>query len=69
MWFTNQRGEQEFTGGQNDWTGAAKAAASCPQFLPDVEEECIADEPISCYNCRYRRWNASSFTCVNKKPV
>jgi hypothetical protein len=69
MWITNQRGEQEFTGGQNDWTGAAKVAASCQQFLPDAEEECIADEPRSCYNCRYRRWNASFFTCVNKKTA
>jgi hypothetical protein len=66
MWFTNQRGEQEFTGGKNDWAGAAKIAATCPEFRSDVEEEIVADEPLSCYNCRYRRWSAESFTCRKK---
>jgi hypothetical protein len=69
MWCTNQRGEKEFAGGQDDWTGAAKAAASCANFQPDVEEEFVADEPMSCYNCRYRRWTSGSFTCVKKQSV
>jgi hypothetical protein len=64
MWFTNQRGDKEFAGGQDDWAVAAKAAVSCPNFLADVEEECVADEAISCYNCRYRRWTVGSFACV-----
>lgn len=66
MWFTNQRGEQEFSGGKNDWTGAASVAAICRDFHTDVEEETVADEPLSCYNCRYRRWSAESFTCMKK---
>jgi len=69
MWATNQWGEQEFIGGQDDWTGAALAAASCGTFHPDVEEEFVADEPLSCYNCRYRRWSAESFTCLSAKPA
>jgi hypothetical protein len=32
-------------------------------FHPDVEEEQVADEDRSCYNCRYRRWTAASFVC------
>lgn len=69
MWLTNQWGEQEFTGGQDDWARAALAAASCATFRPDVEEEFVADEPLSCYNCRYRRWSAESFTCLSTKPA
>jgi hypothetical protein len=69
MWFTNQRGEQEFIGGKNDWTGAASVAAACRDFHADVEEEIVADEPLSCYNCRYRRWSAESFTCMKKSAV
>jgi hypothetical protein len=34
------------------------------RFHPDVEEELIADEARSCYNCRYRRWTAVSFSCT-----
>ncbi|MEI8354981.1 MAG: hypothetical protein WCG31_02600 [Deltaproteobacteria bacterium] len=66
MWFTNQRGEEEFTGGQDDWAGAARLASTCPYFNPDVEEEFVADDPVSCYNCRYRRWSTGSFTCLKK---
>jgi hypothetical protein len=49
--------------GTNDWAGAAHIAGTCSHFTPDVEEELVAEEPRSCYNCRYRRWTAASFTC------
>jgi hypothetical protein len=29
-----------------------------------VEEELVADDPRSCYNCRHRRWTAASFACT-----
>ena len=63
MWHINQRGERAFAGGNEDWPGAAQVAASCQAFYADVEEEQVADEERSCYNCRYRRWTASSFVC------
>jgi hypothetical protein len=63
MWRINGQGEKEFRGGKDDWPGAAHEAAHCFSFHPDVEEEQIADEAISCYNCRYRRWTAASFAC------
>jgi len=63
MWYINQSGDNVFHGGNEDWQGAARAAVLCSSFRPDVEEERIADEPVSCYNCRYRRWTAASFTC------
>ncbi|MEI6205727.1 MAG: hypothetical protein WCP20_02980 [Desulfuromonadales bacterium] len=50
-----------------DWMGAARIAASCETFHPDEEDEQVADELLSCYNCRYRRWTAASFDCSKKK--
>lgn len=63
MWFAIGEQGKTFVGGKDDWAGAAKAAAGCSCFHADVDEEIIADEPVSCYNCRYRRWTADSFTC------
>lgn len=56
-------GKEEFPGGKEDWPGAARIARDCQSFLPDVEEEQVDDTARSCYNCRYRRWTAESFTC------
>jgi hypothetical protein len=55
--------------GKSDWAGAAGIAISCSTFLPDEEDEQVADEPLSCYNCRYRRWTAASFTCCKGMPL
>ncbi len=63
MWRMNRNGMREFLGGKEDWSGAAREAVHCLSFRPDVEEEQVADEAISCYNCRYRRWTADSFVC------
>jgi hypothetical protein len=63
MWRIDRKGEKEFQGGKEDWSGAVRAASCCAAFRPDVEEEWIADDVVSCYNCRYRRWTAASFTC------
>ena len=63
MWRISQNGVKEFQGGHEDWPAAAAMAAGCSSFRPDVEEELVADEARSCYNCRYRRWTAASFTC------
>jgi hypothetical protein len=50
--------------GIDEWVPAARLAADCRAFRPDVEEEQIADERISCYNCRYRRWAATGICCL-----
>ncbi len=63
MWRIDRNGRREYQGGKEDWPGAARTAACCTTFHPDVEEEQVADEAVSCYNCRYRRWTAASFTC------
>jgi hypothetical protein len=68
MWKENDRGELEYSGGQEDWTVAAQIAGNCPGFKPDDEDEMVADEPISCYNCRFRRWTVKSFACLNQVP-
>lgn len=69
MWNLNQRGEREFRGGKGDWSGAAKAAENCPAYKEDVEEELVADQLRSCYNCRYRRWSATTFACFGPKEL
>jgi hypothetical protein len=58
--------EKEFTGGLNNWAPAAEAASKCPAFVPDDEDEQIADDPVSCYNCRYRRWTFNSIVCIKQ---
>ena len=63
MWRNDPKGGREFIPGLENWAAAAGAALECPGFTPDVEEEQVADEARSCYNCRYRRWSATSFTC------
>lgn len=63
MWHINTKGEKEFAGGNNDPEGAAREAEKCLSFKADDEDERVADEPVSCYNCRYRRWLAESFIC------
>ena len=63
MWRINRNGMREFPGGKEDWAEAARSAARCISFRSDVEEELVADDARSCYNCRYRRWTAASFTC------
>jgi len=63
MWRTDQRGAREFTLGKESWAAAAGVALECSSFAADVDEELVADDERSCYNCRYRRWSASSFTC------
>lgn len=64
MWSLNSKGEKEFTGGKDNWDEAAKIAKDCPHFKIDDEDEQVSDEPVSCYNCRYRRWSLKSFTCI-----
>jgi hypothetical protein len=57
-------GNAVFPWGHDAWVFAAQYAAACTLFQTDVEEELIADDDVSCYNCRYRRWTAASFTCL-----
>ncbi|UFS70980.1 hypothetical protein LPW11_02050 [Geomonas sp. RF6] len=66
MWLTGERCEKVYPYGKEDWAGAARRAASCLGFRPDVEEEAVCDDERSCYNCRYRRWTATSFTCQSR---
>lgn len=63
MWKINQKGEKEFMNGKEDWESALKEAQKCPAFKLDDEDELVADDLRSCYNCRFRRWTADSFTC------
>ena len=43
---------------------AHERAGACPDFREDCDDECIGDAPVSCYNCRYRRWKPIGFNCM-----
>jgi hypothetical protein len=64
MWHVNKHGEREFRHGQEAYGMAATEARACCAFCPDVEDEWVADEERSCYNCRLRRWTMTSFLCL-----
>lgn len=68
MWEILSDGTRRFLGGNDDWGGAAREAELCAGFREDVEEELVADESRSCYNCRYRRWTGDSFICISAAP-
>jgi hypothetical protein len=64
-WRINSAGLKEFTGGTENFELAVMAAANCAGFTPDDEDEQVSDDPVSCYNCRYRRWVEKSILCLN----
>ena len=60
MW-KEENGKTTFTGGKEAYQDAARIAEQCPLFTEDCEEECVTDDPRSCYNCRYRRLTIDIF--------
>ncbi len=64
MWLKDSQGKKAFRHGHVAFNQASQAAQVCGSFRPDVEEEWVADEERSCYNCRLRRWTAESFDCL-----
>lgn len=66
MWRTDDMGGREFLHGKDAWQAAARAAEECAAFAADVDEELVAEEERSCYNCRFRRWSATSFNCLKR---
>lgn len=66
FWSKDEKGQARFKGGCQDWPLAAAIAGSCPQFLLDDEDELVAEEERSCYNCRFRRWTEQSFICMKR---
>lgn len=60
----NQDGNRYFLGGQEAYDEVMIIAKVCPHFVADYEEEWMAEDEISCYNCRYRRWTVDSFMCM-----
>lgn len=66
MWDVTD-GRKVWRGGKADFAKAAEAAERCAAFSADCEEECVADDDVSCYNCRYRRWTRESFVCMKER--
>ena len=59
-------GKKRFLDGREAVEEAEKMALDCGQFRQDYEEECFYDEPVTCYNCRWRRWTEKGFDCMKK---
>lgn len=66
-WVVNEQKQPEFAGGKENWEKAAQMAARCEEFLVDDEDEMVAEEDRSCYNCRLRRWTVNSFVCMRQR--
>lgn len=67
-WKSGKKGRL-FLYGDSSPKKAEAAATQCGQFSRDDEDECFYEEPVSCYNCRYRRWTAESFECLNQEVI
>lgn len=59
-------GKKIFDGNIEEEELIAKAAVECGMFAQDAEDELVSDRPITCLNCRYRRWTADGFSCQKK---
>lgn len=59
-------GTKTFNGNMEDEDQPAKAAEDCGMFAQDAEDELVSDRPVTCLNCRYRRWIPGGFSC--QKP-
>jgi len=44
-------------------------AEACRFYREDVEEELFLEDVVTCYNCRFRRWAHSGFSCYKGFPV
>lgn len=62
--FVYENGRAFFVLGDCAEEAAASIAGSCSSFSRDYEEECFYDDDVTCYNCRYRRWNRDGFECM-----
>lgn len=67
MWIRNEKGQCEFIAGRQAWQEAAQMAQNCGHFREDDEDELVADEAVSCYNCCFRRWTVKSFICTQQE--
>jgi hypothetical protein len=63
IWDTGKKGRL-FLPGRDAPDTAAMTAEQCGAFVRDCEEECFAEQEVTCYNCRYRRWTRDSFECM-----
>jgi hypothetical protein len=64
FWEINEKGKKVFMNGHEAFSAAAEASLDCHNFRIDDENELVSDHNRSCYNCRYRRWEANGFSCL-----
>ncbi len=65
-------GIKYFTGNSSagkDLNATVMLAEACRFYREDVEEELYLEDVVTCYNCRFRRWAHSGFSCYKGFPV
>ena len=65
-------GVKYFTGNERnkeDFNATVVLAGACSLYKDDEEEEIYSEGTLTCYNCRYRRWDRSGFSCFKDFPV
>ncbi|DAB30357.1 MAG TPA: molybdopterin biosynthesis protein MoeB [Sulfurimonas sp. UBA12504] len=57
-----------FKYGKTAYDKAIEAACDCPFFKLDCDEDefVTSTKKDSCYNCLFRRWSCTSFSCMHK---
>ena len=66
--FVYENGKALFRQEESAEKKAAIAASVCAHFRRDYEEECFYEDEITCFNCRYRRWDREGFQCMKGGP-
>ncbi len=65
-------GIKYFTGDSSvaeDLNATVTLAGACRFYKEDVDEELFMEDVLTCYNCRFRRWAHSGFSCYKGFPI
>lgn len=65
----NNSNKSESEGSRYHFQLSSILANNCPNFTLDDDDECVAEETISCLNCRYRKWTQHSFLCLKDENL
>lgn len=71
-YISEAEGIKHFTGDSSvgdDLRATVILAGACPLYQDDVEEESYLENALTCFNCRFRRWTRSGFTCYKGFPI
>ncbi len=67
-YFTKESKQIIFKYGRNDYKKAEEKGTRCKDFILDADEDELVTSTKfnTCYNCLFRRWSKTSFTCLKQ---